>query len=131
MKIARFVALTLALTLFAPGLAAAASGVRGVGVVPQLSNPILQVQQQDIPDVVRLLVQRARRAERRGDFATADELYALLLDMGYLVARQPRPGETGSQGDGPAASGSLNNDRMDDDDDGDDDGGDDDDGDDD
>lgn len=88
----------------------------------------MQVQVTDVPDVVRLLVQRARRAERRGDMATADALYEAIRDLGYIV-RRPAP-ETRDRRDGSrdddgggtdrGRGGSDDRDDEDDDDDGDD-----------
>lgn len=74
-----------------PGHAPAAPGL----------GPV-RVQAGGAPDVVRLLVQRARRAERRGDMATAEALYEVIRELGYVVRRRPaaQPGSRSGGGNG-------------------------------
>jgi hypothetical protein len=91
--------------------------------------------QQEIPDVVRLLAQRARRAERRGDMATAAALYDAIRELGYVVRRRESTRPNSGARDDDGGNGGIGNragdrggggrDDDDDDDDGDDDGGDD------
>lgn len=115
-------------------LAAALAGPAGATAVPPpASPPVVRVQAQDIPAVVRLLAQRAARAERRGDMATAEALYEAIRELGYVVQRR-RPGPARPDGgdgkDRQRDGGGQDRDRggggRDDDDDRDDDDGDDD-----
>lgn len=93
MSAMRTIALFLALCLAASSAVALPSPAgRPEGTGPSVTL----VQQRDLPDIVVLLAQRARRAERRGDLATARELYDAIRDLGYVVQRRPVP--SGNQG---------------------------------
>lgn len=94
------------------------------------------IQQQELPQIVQLLVERAQRAERRGDTATAAELYDAIRDLGFVVVNRPGSGANPRQGEAPDRPRRWwegrdddddhddDGDDRDDDDDGDDDGGD-------
>lgn len=98
---------------------------RALAPAPAPAPTPVQAQATDVPDVVRLLVQRARRAERRGDMATAEALYDAIRELGYIV-RRPAPRTGGRHGGSRDEDGGGNDrgrggdDDRDDDDDGDD-----------
>ncbi len=127
MALTRYIIFVLKMLLAAP---AVAMSVAPVSVSAPTPGGLVRTQNDDIPDVVRLLAQRAARAERRGDTATARELYKAIRDLGYVV----RPSESSRRGirdDDKRPNRSTRSDRdRDDDDDDDDDADDDDDGDD-
>lgn len=102
---------------------------------PIVDPSVIYIQQQELPEIVQLLLDRAQRAERRGDMATAAELYDAIRDLGYVVLNRPGSGTSGRQNEdsdrprrwweGGASSGGAtddNDDHGDDDDNGDDDG---------
>lgn len=97
----RVVALALAIAAVSPRDGGAAQVSRPAAPVPPVP-PVVWVQQQDIPDVVRLLAQRAVRAERRGDMETANELFAIIRDMGFAM-RDPSAQGASPQGNGGRA----------------------------
>lgn len=129
----RGVALALAVASVTPRATDAARLLPSPTFAP-LMAPLVLAQQQDIPDVVRLLAQRAVRAERRGDMDTANALYEIIRDMGFVV-RRPSMQEASPRDNGGSADASDDrnagrrdsddDDDGDSDDDGDDDGGDD------
>ena len=119
--LAWLLALTLALAGGAVAMPAnAPADLRLPTQSPALTPPVIEVQQGNIPDVVQLLAQRAVRAERRGDMDTANELYGIIRDMGYVV-RRPEPGGEGRGNSNGRASSSergwFGSGRADDDDD--------------
>lgn len=69
--------------------------------LPEVPFSVTYVQQQELPEIVQLLVDRAQRAERRGDTATAAELYDAIRDLGYVVVNRPRSGSNAGQGEAP------------------------------
>lgn len=79
--------IALAVVAFWPSAAHAALRLSGDPALAAPSLPLVRVQQ-DIPDVVRLLAERALRAQRRGDEETARELFETIRELGYIV-RQP------------------------------------------
>ena len=125
MSLIRRLALVLTVIIASP---AAATSVAAVYVPAQAVQSAIRVQSQDIPEVVLLLARRAARAERRGDIATANELYRAIRALGYVVRRSEvlRGGGSNSD-DRPNRDQRSGGDRDDDNDDDDDDDGDDDD----
>jgi len=102
MRSVAWLAGVLLLTLAFAREALAVSAIPRLSAETLTSWPLVHVQQSDVPDVVRLLAQRAVRAERRGDMVTANALYAVIREMGYSVRRPggqaPRSGSGSTSG---------------------------------